>query len=452
MLTTFLRWFQAPTFSEDEDKTRSALLLNVVLNTFLFALPALLIGSFLGGRFPRIERIQFTLICAWLTIFGTRLIMRAGRVATAGVLTVVMLFITTTLSIYNLGTIRAPATSFYILTIVMAGLTISRRAILWTAGVSTLTIITLMLGEMRGFLPLPTLTISITQGITFTVAFAIVAILLFLAVKSIDEALAHARREIAERKRVEEEREKFIEELGKQNAELERFTYTVSHDLRNPLVTIKGFLGMLDKDLKENRLDRIQNDFQRIAGATDKMDALLSDLLELSRIGRVINPPEETDLSKLIRESLESLDARIHSKNVAVIISPDLPTIYCDCLRLREVFENLIDNAAKYMGNQPEPTIEIGVRDTGNEPVIFVKDNGIGIEERYQSRIFTLFEKLNPTVEGTGVGLTLVKRIIETQGGKIWVESEGLGKGTTFCFTIPDTKVGADGQVKPPLA
>jgi signal transduction histidine kinase len=107
---------------------------------------------------------------------------------------------------------------------------------------------------------------------------------------------------------------------------------------------------------------------------------------------------------------------------------------------LREVFENLITNAAKYAGDQPEPNIEIGARDNGNEQVIFVKDNGIGIEEQYQTRIFALFEKLNPTIEGTGIGLALVKRIIETHGGRVWVESDGLGKGSTFCFTIPNAK------------
>lgn len=234
------------------------------------------------------------------------------------------------------------------------------------------------------------------------------------------------------------ERKKLISELEASNAELERFTYTVSHDLRNPLVTIKGFLGMLNKDLQENRQDRIQTDFQRIAGAADKMDELLTDLLELSRIGRIVNPPEEIDLVKLTQDALEMVDARIRAKNVTVTVSPNLPVVYGDRLRLREVFENLITNAAKYAGDQPAPVIEIGVRHNGKEPVIFVKDNGIGIEEQYQTRIFALFEKLNPTIEGTGIGLALVKRIIETHGGRVWVESEGLGKGATFCFTIPD--------------
>ena len=234
------------------------------------------------------------------------------------------------------------------------------------------------------------------------------------------------------------ERKKLIYELEANNAELERFTYTVSHDLRNPLVTIKGFLGMLQKDLQDGRQDRITSDFQRISNAADKMHALLSDLLQLSRIGRVVNPFGEVDLVKLTKDSLENLDARIRSKNVTIKISPDLPVVFGDRLRLGEVLENLIDNAAKYSGDQPNPIIEIGARDRQAGLVIFVKDNGMGIEPQHLSKIFGLFDKLDPLSEGTGIGLAIVKRIIETHGGKVWVESEGLRKGATFCFTLPN--------------
>lgn len=236
------------------------------------------------------------------------------------------------------------------------------------------------------------------------------------------------------------EREKLIAQLEASNAELERFTYTVSHDLRNPLVTIKGFLGMLDKDLEENRRDKIESDFKRIASAADKMDALLSDLLELSRVGRIINPDEEVNLVKLAQEAVEILDARLTSRNIEVHISPELAVVHGDRIRLGEVLENLIDNAAKNMGPQPNPVIEIGMRSGAETPIFFVKDNGIGIESKYQTKIFSLFEKLDPTIEGTGIGLALVKRIIETHGGKIWVESEGVGQGSAFCFTIPDQR------------
>jgi len=195
---------------------------------------------------------------------------------------------------------------------------------------------------------------------------------------------------------------------------------------------------MLEQDLQDHHLDKVQNDFQRIAGATDKMNELLSDLLELSRIGRIINPPEEVDLSRIIHDAIDSVEARLRSKHVTVNVASDLPSIYGDRIRLREVFENLIDNAVKYMGDQRDPVIDIGITDEEGGQIIFVRDNGMGIETVYHKKIFGLFEKLNPTIEGTGIGLALVKRIIETHGGKIWVESEGLGKGSTFFFTIPD--------------
>jgi len=237
-----------------------------------------------------------------------------------------------------------------------------------------------------------------------------------------------------------QERETFIAELGNRNAELERFTYTVSHDLRSPLVTIKGFVGMLNKDIEQGEREKVSRDMQRIANAADKMDSLLSDLLELSRVGRIANPPEEIDLVKLAYDTLETVDGRLRAKSITAHVSPNLPVIHADRTRIGEVLANLIDNAAKYMGDQPIPLIEIGSRTDDDEQVIYVKDNGMGIESRYLQRVFSLFEKLNPTSEGTGIGLALIKRIIEVHGGKIWVESEGLGKGSTFCFTLPGGK------------
>jgi len=235
------------------------------------------------------------------------------------------------------------------------------------------------------------------------------------------------------------EREKFIEELGTKNAELERFTYTVSHELKSPIVTINNFLGLIDRDLSQKKYDTVQNDFGRIVRATTKMHETLSDLLELSRIGRVINPYEVIDVAKMVKSALETVHGRIADKHVKIKVADHFPTLYGDRIRLLEVFENLIDNAAKYTGNQKHPTIEIGVRDE-KVPVFYVKDNGIGIDLQYHTRVFGLFDKLDSTSEGTGIGLALIKRIIEVHGGDIWVESEGSGKGSTFCFTVPDSR------------
>ncbi|MBC7878748.1 MAG: GHKL domain-containing protein [Anaerolineales bacterium] len=439
MTTLFMQWFRPPVFKDDEDKTRSALLLNVVLNTFIIALPVVSLGSILGGNLPRLATILTIIACAWVLVFGIRFIMLAGHVALAGIGLITVIFTAVTLTLYNVGSIRAPATSFYILTIVMSGLIISRRAILWMAGISTITVIMLLLAETNGLLPPPNLTITLTQGTTFAVVFAIISVLLYLAVKNIDEALARARQELAERQRVEKEREKYIEKLDKQSAELERFTYTISHDLKSPVITIKGFLGMLKKDIQDNNQNKVDVDLKRISDAAEKMGTLLSELLELSRIGRVINPAEEVDLGILAHEAIGNLDFLIRSKKVKICVASNLPVVYGDHVRLREVYENLIDNSIKYMGGQTSPLIEIGAR-REKEVILFVKDNGTGINPIYHEKIFGLFEKLDAKSEGTGIGLALVKRIIETHSGRVWVESDGLGKGSTFFFTISSNK------------
>ena len=159
--------------------------------------------------------------------------------------------------------------------------------------------------------------------------------------------------------------------------------------------------------------------------------------MELSRFGRLGNPFELASLEAIAHDAVELVAGRITEKGVHVDIAPDLPTINCDRTRLTQVLQNLIDNAIKFMGDQPNPLIEINQRKADHNLVLFVRDNGIGIPPEHQARVFGLFDKLDSKTEGTGIGLAIVKRIIETHGGKIWVESEGLGKGSTFCFTIP---------------
>jgi signal transduction histidine kinase len=255
--------------------------------------------------------------------------------------------------------------------------------------------------------------------------------------KELNKTNEELKREIAERERVQEEREALIEELEGKNEELEQFTYTVSHDLKSPLITIKGFLGLIEKDSAKGNTDELKENMARISNAAEKMERLLEELLELSRIGRLSNSPEEGPFENLVREALDLVAGRLRESNVRVEIKNDLPLIYGDLPRLREVMENLIDNAVKFMKDQGDPVIEIGANVDNNETIFYVRDNGIGINPKYHQKIFDLFDKLDQNSEGTGVGLTIVKRIVEVHGGRIWVDSNGLGKGATFCFTIP---------------
>lgn len=244
-------------------------------------------------------------------------------------------------------------------------------------------------------------------------------------------------RHINERRRIEQERELLISQLQDKTAEMERFIYTISHDLKSPLITIAGFTGFLEKAYDEQDRERFTTTVSRISLAAERMKQLLDELLELSRIGRKLNPLETVTLSELLHEALEMIAGRIESTGAVIDIQPDLPPVTVDRQRLLQVLENLIDNAVKFSSATGQPHVVIGVRQDGTEQVFYVADNGIGIEKRYQERIFDLFEKLDAKGGGTGVGLAICRRIIEVHGGKIWVESEGLNHGATFCFTLP---------------
>ncbi|MBI5964122.1 MAG: PAS domain S-box protein [Chloroflexi bacterium] len=247
-------------------------------------------------------------------------------------------------------------------------------------------------------------------------------------------------REITERKKAEAERENLITELETKNAELEQFTYTVSHDLKSPLVTIVGFLAYIEQDARKGDFARLKQDVSRIEQAVNKMQRLLKDLLELSRIGRLMSPPSQIPFADVVNEALELVRGQVELGS-AVIETRDIQGIYvnADRTRLVEVVQNLVDNALKFMGRQSKPLVKIGsMMNAKDERVFFVQDNGMGIAPEYHERIFGLFNKLNANTEGTGIGLTLVKRIIEVHGGRVWVESQPA-QGATFYFTLQNT-------------
>jgi len=435
MFINIRRWLGPPSFEGDEDKSRAATLLNIILWILITA--ALIYGLFAPIEPELVFKRTLIIVPFVLALLLFKQLVNWGYVRSTGILTVFAIWLLITSAMFTGAAYNNPAFMGYLVVIVCAGLILNWRA---AFGWSLLSIFTsavfLILGQ-NGVLPhskpLPPFAFWAAQAVYILVS----TLLISQSLSKIDEALAKAQRELNERKRVEAEHEKAIKELETKNAELERFTYTVSHDLKSPLITISGFLGLLEADAKSGNTEKFKGDLQRINEATGRMQRLLNELLELSRIGRITNPASNTPFAKIVEDALTLTRGRLMAGSIQVDVEKDLPIVSGDRPRLVEVLQNLIDNAAKFMGDQPAPRIEIGTRKEGGQQVFFVKDNGIGINPSYHERIFGLFDKLDPRSEGTGVGLALTKRIIEVHGGRIWLESQGKDKGSMFCFTLP---------------
>jgi signal transduction histidine kinase len=225
------------------------------------------------------------------------------------------------------------------------------------------------------------------------------------------------------------------EELGRSNGELEQFAYSASHDLQEPLRMIASYVQLL-RDRYRGRLDADADDFIDFAvdGAT-RMKCLINDLLVYSRAGRG-HEPQAVDAEQALEWALSNLSLRIGETHTTVTHAT-LPTVKADPGQLGEVFQNLIDNAIKFHGNEP-PRIDINVSRRDSHWLFSVKDNGIGIEPQHQGRVFQMFQRLHGRNEysGTGIGLAVCRKIVERHGGRIWIES-ARDSGADFRFTLP---------------
>ena len=255
-----------------------------------------------------------------------------------------------------------------------------------------------------------------------------------LAEDSLQESEERYFVDISERKRMENINAQLIRELEMANNDLKDFAYIVSHDLKSPLRAIGSLSQWIYADYKDKFDEDGKIQLDLLVGRVNRMQNLIDGILEYSSVGKTQKEKETLDPNIIIKEIIDSLSPPSH---ISIIIDTPLPMVHYEKTRVLQVFSNLIANAIKYM-DKPEGEIHVGCMQDGNSWKFFVKDNGPGIDKKYYDLVFKMFQSLNARdhIESTGIGLTIVKKIVEMSGGKIWIESE-LGKGSTFYFTIP---------------
>ncbi len=244
--------------------------------------------------------------------------------------------------------------------------------------------------------------------------------------------------DITERKRAEQRQAELLKEVESVNRELKDFAYVVSHDLKAPLRGIKTLAGWLSADYRDKFDEQGKEQIRLLSGRVDRMNNLINGILEYSRVGRIQEKQSFVDLNKLVPEIIDMIAP---PENITITVENELPVIECEPTRTMQVFQNLLSNAVKYM-DKPQGLIKVGCIEENGFWKFSVADNGPGIEERFFEKIFQIFQTLAPrdSVESTGIGLTVAKKIVELYGGRIWVESK-VGEGSTFFFTLPKQKI-----------
>ena len=252
------------------------------------------------------------------------------------------------------------------------------------------------------------------------------------------ESIANLTAIALEKGKLYEETLKISSEIQRRNKELDDFTYVVSHDLKEPLISVEGFSRILQADYHDVIQEEGNDYLNSMVAATARMKGLIDDLLMLSRVSRPAEAFKAVSVKQVIGDIVTDMEFTIQQKKVTLIIPDELPTVFGNATQLSIVFRNLIGNAIKF-NNKPDPLVEIGFQSAENNSYLFsIRDNGIGIEKEFHEKIFVIFQRLHrrEEYEGSGAGLAIVKKIIEIHKGKIWLES-AIGKGSTFYFTIP---------------
>ena len=468
-----------PTFSDEERKRKFNMLQLSSIILFMGAIAGLII-FIARDDFYLIFAFSFMLMGALTSI----ILLRFGHILLASWILLLCLLTTLIFIMYIADGIHDMIILIFPISILIASMLFDRRGLIGYSLIVFFSINTYVICELTGIISnrmshftssLDLISVGIIMSISIALSYKMSDNITrsFLRVKqnaqSLSESNIKLQHEMNEREKIELEIKTKVDELerseraslnimedlnetvntlkiverklAEKNRELEEYTYTVSHDLKSPLVTIQGFSDLLAQNYGDKLDDKGRHYIDRINQGSDRLNHLVSDLLELSRAGRKTQSFEMHDFNSILATSLESLQGKISQAGVKVTHPNDFPRIYGDDMRLSQVLNNLIVNAVNYMGEQKNPEIHIGWEDRGKRHAFHIRDNGIGIKEEDMDRIFKIFERASDTAKGTGIGLSIVRKIVETHGGELTVESE-FGKGSTFTFTIP--KKGAE--------
>jgi PAS domain S-box-containing protein len=249
--------------------------------------------------------------------------------------------------------------------------------------------------------------------------------------------VVHVQRNITERKRAEQERERLLAELARSNKELEQFAYVASHDLQEPIRVVSSYVQLLDRKYHGKLDEKADSYIHYAVEGAERMHNLIVGLLEYSRISRQGDEFRPVDLNSVFSAAVSNLSASIRENN-ASITKDDLPAVSGDKAQLERLFQNLIGNSVKFRRKDVPPVVHVSAKREDADWVFSVRDNGIGIEPQYFDRVFQIFQRLHSRGEypGTGIGLSICKQIVDRHHGRIWIESTP-GQGSTFLFTIP---------------
>ncbi|NKI32335.1 histidine kinase [Muricauda sp. DJ-13] len=232
---------------------------------------------------------------------------------------------------------------------------------------------------------------------------------------------------------------KAADTLTTRNEEIQRFAFAVSHDLKSPLNSIKGIASLIPMELDIEDKPELKDYIKYIDETCDTMTNLITDISEIARLGKIENRMEVLDTNEVLDLASNLVMGRLLENNTSLIVDAELPEIFGDHNRILQVFENLIDNAIKFMGDQKLPVVKVEAKRRAHYNEFAIIDNGSGMDKRALDKLFTPFERFDGSVEGSGLGLYMVQKIIESHGGDIWATSEGKGKGSTFVVQLPIT-------------